>query len=80
MSAALGLLAPLAVLVVAGGTSAVTILVHARWSRWRGRRRVRAAVEQVTARHVVRLVPPQRVPTDPQSWWDLVLEQDGDER
>lgn len=47
---------------------------------WRGRRHVRAAVERETARHVGRLVPLQRPPTDPQPWWDFVLERDGDDR
>lgn len=48
------------------------------WRVRRGRRRVRAAVERETARHMGVLVPEQRRPTDPQPWWDLVEPLDGD--
>jgi hypothetical protein len=78
VSAALGLLVPFAALVVAGTTTAVVICVHERWTVWRGRRRVRAAVEPLTARRIADLVPPQRVPTDPQPRWDFVPQRDGE--
>ena len=47
--------------------------------RWRGRRRVRAAIARETARHIDLLVPRQRQSPDP-VWWEFVHQQDGGDR
>ena len=46
----------------------------------RRRRRVHAAVQRETARHVRELVPEQRQPTPRQGWWDFIpTQRDGEQ-
>lgn len=49
------------------------------WRVRQGRRRVHAALERETARHIGNLVPDQREPSDP-VWWEFVpTQRNGDD-
>jgi hypothetical protein len=63
-------------LVVVG----VAWLMLRHWRReWEARLAVLTTLETETARHLDKLVPEQRAPSDP-VWWDLVTERGGEER
>lgn len=81
-----GALAGPLIVTAAGGVAAAVLglVAVARdigdwWRVQRGRRRVRAVVEQETARHVTRLVPGQRRSSDLPPWADLVDQRGGDD-